>query len=294
MDKLKQEREDIKGERWSLIEEQKRAIRYTNEAERSGKQVRSQFSGELGKKFDIERQMRKEIKALDDAKNKLKAEHGALEARIETLRRPRDPELFSAELIQEKVREKEHTLNTAGNLTKQDEHRLTKEINELKRAQPKARGRIEIEAELGKIVDHADILYKQLKAIKYELHLKITEANGLREEIDEIKKEKESELGKTEDLKSVDDIRKEYDVKLKKVEEKRDKLEERIDDYIYKHQKEQDAYEDQEDLLKYIDWVERQIQWLKDKQDEEERRRKEKEAYEKKKQKEFEERERKR
>ena len=33
-------------------------------------------------------------------------------------------------------------------------------------------------------------MYNQLKAIKYDLHLKITEANAMREQIDQIKKEK--------------------------------------------------------------------------------------------------------
>ena len=74
-------------------------------------------------------------------------------------------------------------------------------------------------------------------------------------------------MGKTQEHKSVDDIRKEYDIKIKKTDEKKEKLEELIDDYIYKHQKQQDAYEDQQDLLRYIDWVERQVQILKDKQD---------------------------
>ena len=44
-------------------------------------------------------------------------------------------------------------------------------------------------------------------------------------------------MGKAHEHKSVDDIRKEYDIKFKKTDEKKEKLEELIDDYIYKHQK---------------------------------------------------------
>ena len=44
-------------------------------------------------------------------------------------------------------------------------------------------------------------------------------------------------MGKAQEHKSVDDIRKDYDIKIKKADEKKEKFEELIDDYIYKHQK---------------------------------------------------------
>lgn len=60
-----------------------------------------------------------------------------------------------------------------------------------------------------------------------------------------------------------EDIKKEFDEKIKAVEEKKDKLEDRIDDYMDKHVRENDAYEDQQDLLNYISWVADQIDRLK-------------------------------
>jgi hypothetical protein len=42
--------------------------------------------------------------------------------------------------------------------------------------------------------------------------------------------------------KSVDDIRQGYDQKIKEVEAKRDELEDRIDDYIYHHDREVDDF----------------------------------------------------
>jgi hypothetical protein len=286
MERLKAEREQIKEEKRGLIEEQKRSIRYASEAERTGKRVINQFSGELGKKYEVERQMRKEIKALDDAKLRVKQEHDFLTAKVDILRRPSDPESLSAEYLERIIIEKERTLNMAGSLSKQEEAHLNKEINALKRALPKARSHIEIETEIRKLQDQADILYKELKGIKYELHLKITEANAFREEINALREQKESEKDKKEDHQTVEAIRAEYDIKLKKLEEKRDKLEDRIDDYVDKHTRETDDYEDQQDLLKYIEWVEKQVRWLQEEKEEEERRKKEREALEKKRQKE--------
>ena len=121
-------------------------IRFANEAEKSGKKVASQYSGELGKMFEVDRQMRREIKALDDAKVKIKREVDDLETRMHELTRPQDITLLSAERLQSIIQEKEQRLNIAGNLNKQDEAKLNKEINDLKRALPKAKSHIEVEA----------------------------------------------------------------------------------------------------------------------------------------------------
>lgn len=52
-------------------------------------------------------------------------------------------------------------------------------------------------------------------------------------------------------------------MKFKALEARREKLEEKIDDYIDKFVRERDDYDDQQDLLKYIKWVEDQIAYLK-------------------------------
>ena len=57
-------------------------------------------------------------------------------------------------------------------------------------------------------------------------------------------------------------------MKLKAVEDKRDKLEERIDDYMDKHTRAIDDYEDQQDLLRYIEWVQNQVERLKKRKEE--------------------------
>lgn len=56
-----------------------------------------------------------------------------------------------------------------------------------------------------------------------------------------------------------------------------------------KHIRDVDDYEDQQDLLRYIAWVEDQKTFIKKKQEEEERKKKELEEREKKRQKEKEE-----
>lgn len=61
----------------------------------------------------------------------------------------------------------------------------------------------------------------------------------------------------------MEDIKKEYEEKIKGVEARRDALEDKIDDYVDKHSREVDDYEDQQDLLKYIEWVKDQINRLK-------------------------------
>lgn len=52
-------------------------------------------------------------------------------------------------------------------------------------------------------------------------------------------------------------------MKIKAIDAKRDKLEERIDDYLDKHTRAVDDYEDQQDLLRYIEWVEKQVEYQK-------------------------------
>jgi hypothetical protein len=101
------------------------------------------------------------------------------------------------------------------------------------------------------------------------LHVKITENNKLRAELEILEKQKKSEEGVVVQQKSVDDIKKEYDEKIKAVEARRDALEDKIDDCIDKYNREVDDYEDQQDLLNYIDWVKDQIERLKLRKEEE-------------------------
>lgn len=133
---------------------------------------------------------------------------------------------------------------------------------------------IEIEAEVNKLEDQITILYKNLKPIKHELHIKITEANGIRAELEVLKEQKKNQQGTIQEQRTVEDIKAEYDIKIKAIEAKRDKLEEKIDDYVDKHIREVDDYEDQQDLLNYITWVEDQKVYLKKKKEEEERKKK--------------------
>lgn len=144
---------------------------------------------------------------------------------------------------------------TTGDINKREEAKLYTEINELKRALQKARPSIEIESEIGKLKDQIDILYKELKSIKTELHVKITENQKIRAELDVLEQQRKNEQGVAAEQKSIDDIKKEYDEKIKVVEARRDALEDKIDDYIDKYNRDLDNYEDQQDLLKYIDWV---------------------------------------
>lgn len=181
-----------------------------------------------------------------------------------------------------RIDEKERQLTT-GDINKNQEQRLNNEINELKRALLKARPDIEIESELGKLKDQIDILYKELKPIKSDLYHKTTTAKAITAELDVLEGQKKSEEGAVSVQKTPEDIKKEFDEKIKAVEEKRDKLEDRIDDYMDKHVRENDSYEDQQDLLHYINWVTNQIAWLKKRKEDEEKRKKEKEEYEKRK-----------
>ena len=79
-----------------------------------------------------------------------------------------------------------------------------------------------------------------------------------------LKNQLSTEKGAAEEKKTVEEIKAEYDVKLKGIEDKRDKLEDKIDDYMDKHTRSMDDYDDQQDLLKYIAWVEDQIERLKE------------------------------
>lgn len=151
----------------------------------------------------------------------------------------------------------------SANIDKKVEAKLNNEIADLKRALPTARPMIEISAEINKLEDQINILYQELHPVKKELQIKFAEANEFKAELEALKTQKKSEQGNIEEARTVEDIKAEYDVKIKQVEAKRDKLEDRIDQYIDKHYKERDNYEDQQDLLDYIDWVEKQIEHLK-------------------------------
>ena len=120
--------------------------------------------------------------------------------------------------------------------------------------------------------DQIDILYKELKPIKSDLYHKTTTAKAITAELDVLEGQKKSEEGAVSVQKTPEDIKKEFDEKIKAVEEKRDKLEDRIDDYMDKHVRENDSYEDQQDLLHYINWVTNQIAWLKKRKEHEEKR----------------------
>lgn len=70
-----------------------------------------------------------------------------------------------------------------------------------------------------------------------------------------MKEQKKNEQGIVAEQKTVEQIKLEYDEKIKAVDAKRDALEDRIDDYIDKFNRDYDDYEDQQDLLNYIDWL---------------------------------------
>lgn len=137
--------------------------------------------------------------------------------------------------------------------------------------------------------DHIDIIYKELKPIKAELKVKFPEANAIKAELEVLTKQMDSEKGVIKQQLSPEDIKKDYDARITALEERRNKVEDKIDDHYHKQQVENDHYEDQQDLLKYIDWVNDQIVRLKKRQEEDEKRKKEQEEYEKRKLKEKEE-----
>lgn len=99
----------------------------------------------------------------------------------------------------------------------------------------------------------------------------------------------DSEKGAIKQQLSPEDIKKDYDAKIAALDERRNKLEDRIDDHYHKKQVDYDLYEDQQDLIRYIDWVNDQIKWLKKRKQDDQKRKKEQEEYEKRKLKEKEE-----
>ncbi len=123
-------------------------------------------------------QLSKEIRALDDVKKRVASEIDELQTRYNQLVKPNASENYSLEELHYRIQQKEHYLTT-GDINKREEAKLYNEINELKRALQKARPSIEIESEVGKLKDQIDILYKELKSIKSELHVKITEKNKI-------------------------------------------------------------------------------------------------------------------
>lgn len=153
----------------------------------------------------------------------------------------------------------------------------------MKRSLTGARSYIDIESDLNKLDDQIQMLYNEVRPIKKELHVKITQANDMKAEIEELKGQLKTEKGAVQDLKSIDDIKAEYDVKLKVIEGKKDKLEDKIDDYLDKYVRANDEFEDQQDLIRYVDWVENQIAYMKKRKEEDDKWAKEKEVREKKK-----------
>lgn len=99
--------------------------------------------------------------------------------------------------------------------------------------------------------------------------------------MDGLRKQKESEQGQVKEQRTVESIKAEYDEKIKALDLRRDKLEDQIDDAYDRWTRDNDSYEDQVDLLKYIKWVEGEVEWLNKKKEEEEKRKKEQEEYEK-------------
>lgn len=89
----------------------------------------------------------------------------------------------------------------------------------------------------------------------------------------------DSEKGVIKQQQSPEDIKKDYDARITALDERRNKIEDRIDDHYHKQQVENDLYEDQQDLLRYIDWVNDQIQRVKKRKEEDEKRKKEQEEY---------------
>lgn len=212
----------------------------------------------MREKYNVVSTLTKEIRALDDIKKRVAGEIDELQGRFNQLSKPNGAENYSLEELQYRIQQKEHQLST-NDINKREEARLYNEINELKRALQKARPSIEIESEIGKLKDQINILYKELKSIKSELHVKITENNKLRAELEQLEKQKKGEQGQVAEQKSIDDIKKEYDEKIKAVEARRDALEDKIDDYIDKYNRDLDNWEDQQDLLHYINWVKDQV-----------------------------------
>ena len=90
-------------------------------------------------------------------------------------------------------------------INKKEEAKLTNEINELKRSLHNARPSIEIESQVNKLNDQIQILLKELKPIKHELHVRITHANQIKEEINVLKQEYTNEKGAVVEKKSVED-----------------------------------------------------------------------------------------
>jgi malate synthase len=77
--------------------------------------------------------------------------------------------------------------------------------------------------------------------------------------LDGLRKQKESEQGQVKEQRNVEGIKAEYDEKIKALDLRRDKLEDEIDDSYDKFTRDNDNYEDQLDLLKYIKWVEGEV-----------------------------------
>lgn len=120
------------------------------------------------------------------------------------------------EELRYRIDEKERLLTT-GDINKNQEQKLNNEINELKRALQKARPDIEIESELGKLKDQIDILYKELKPIKSDLYHKVANAKAIKAELDVLKEQKKSEEGAVSVQRTPEDIKKEFDEKIKAV-----------------------------------------------------------------------------
>lgn len=76
-----------------------------------------------------------------------------------------------------------------------------------------------------------------------------------------MQKKRKEEEGVVTEVRNVEDIKAEYDKKIKEAEAKRDEAQKKMDELKVKYNKEIDLYEDQQDLLRYIKYVQEEIDY---------------------------------
>lgn len=86
-------------------------------------------------------------------------------------------------------------------------------------------------------------------------------------------------------MKSIEEIRADYDKKLKELDVKKEEAQKKMDELKLKYNKDFDLYEDQQDLLRYIKYVQEEIDYKRKRKEEDEKWKKEKEEKELKKKK---------
>ena len=79
-----------------------------------------------------------------------------------------------------------------------------------------------------------------------------------------MKKENEKQRGDVKQFKSAEDINKEYDEKIQAIEKKKEEANDRIDQAYKKYHSDYDSYEDQQDLLAYIRYIESHMERVKE------------------------------